>query len=148
MFIISYRLLKVSSEVIVTLSHLLIAGCHIGVQLSCCPSICHSVRQLLSMVNFYVPMIARIIKSYLVIVLDLLYEHAPIPGALDLHFMLHCRKLTSSKILKCVSLYLCYETLLSYCPLQNSTSTHLDPVPLMDMSRSIDLRIFRPVNKY
>ena len=52
---------------------LLIAGCDIGVQVS----VCSSIRQLLSTINLSAPMIARIIKLCIVIVLDILYKHAP-----------------------------------------------------------------------
>ena len=49
----------------------------------------HSVRPSTSVtINFSVPMIARIMKPCIIIVLDLLYKHAPWPCTLDLHFTL------------------------------------------------------------
>ena len=65
------------------LSHLLIAGCDIGVQLSVRPfvrqSVSPSVNNLRRVIKClsYVPMIARIMKPCIVIVLDILYKHAP-----------------------------------------------------------------------
>ena len=59
------------------LSHLLIAGCNIAVQLSVFLSLHPSVHQGLSTINFSVPMIARIMKPCIVIVLDILYKLAP-----------------------------------------------------------------------
>ena len=58
------------------LLHLLIAECDI-VQLSVCSLfVCLSVN-FLSIINISVPMIARIMKPCIVILLDILYKHAP-----------------------------------------------------------------------
>ena len=61
-------------------------------------------------VCFSVLMVARMTKPCIVIVLNLLSKHTPWPGTLDLHVALHllCQifYFTSSKILKCFSLYL------------------------------------------
>ena len=46
--------------------------CDIGVQLSIRPSV-----NFLSTINFSVPMIPRIMKPCIVILLDILYKHAP-----------------------------------------------------------------------
>ena len=50
----------------------LIAGCNIGVQLSVRPSFRPSTSVT---INFSVPMMARIMKPCIVIVLDMLYKH-------------------------------------------------------------------------
>ena len=61
--------------------HLLIACCGIGIQLSVRLSVILSVRQQFALNKILkclsVPMIARIMKACIVIVLDILYKHAP-----------------------------------------------------------------------
>ena len=47
-----------------------------------------SVCRGLSTINFFVPMIGRIMKTCKVIVLNIIYKHAPWPSILDLHFLL------------------------------------------------------------
>ena len=71
------------------LSHLLIhvAGCDIGVQLSVRSS--DSPSTIHVEVLFSSAVIAGSMKTCIVIVLDILFKHAPLPGTLDLHFTLH-----------------------------------------------------------
>ena len=65
------------------------------------------VKYMYKSVFLSVLMAARMMKPYIVIVLELLSEHAPWPSTLDLHVRLHWlyQNFTSSKILECVSLY-------------------------------------------
>ena len=76
------------------LSHLLIAGCDIGVQISVRsfvrsfvrPSVRQHLRRSLV---FSTSVIAASLKPCIVIVLDIPFKHAPKPGALDLYFTVH-----------------------------------------------------------
>ena len=72
---------------------MLIVGCD---QLSVSPSVT---------INFSVPMMARIMKPCIVIVLDMLYKHVHVPLT-SFHAPLTSEYFvgTSSKILKCISL--------------------------------------------
>ena len=70
------------------LSHLLIAGYDIGVQLSIRPFICSSVCQHIK-VLFSAAVLAGRMKTCIVIVLDILFKHLSWLSTLDLYFMLH-----------------------------------------------------------
>ena len=63
--------------------------CDIGVQLSVHQSVCPSISTINTKVSFSVPLIARTMKPYMVIALDILYKYTPLPCTLDLHFTLH-----------------------------------------------------------
>ena len=70
----------------IPLSHLFIAGCDIGIQISICPSVHPSIRlsKFMSKVDICVKvfvfsalMIAVTVKPCIVIVLDIPFKHAP-----------------------------------------------------------------------
>ena len=77
------------------LSHLLIAGCDIGVQISVRPFVCSCVRSFVrpstftSKFGFSTSEVAVSLKACIVIVPDIPFKHAPQPGALDLYFTVH-----------------------------------------------------------
>ena len=62
------------------LSHLLIAGCDIGVQISVRPFVRPSVRQhLRRSLVFSTSVIVTSVKHCIVIVIDISFKHAPVP---------------------------------------------------------------------
>ena len=80
------------------LSHLLIAGCDIGVQISVRPYVRSFVRafvrpfvrqHLRRSSVFSTSVIAASLKPCILIVLDIPFKHAPLPSTLDLYFTVH-----------------------------------------------------------